>query len=315
MAVVLITGGTGLIGKNLTRHLNRNGHSVIILSRNPQQISTNPLITYAAWNINEQKIDGSAITNADYIITLAGAGVMDKYWSKKYKKEIIESRTKSNQLIIKGLKENENKIKAVIAASAIGWYGDDADQSTIKEKGFIESDEADENFLGKTCKLWEESIEPVTELNKRLVKLRIGIVLSNDGGALPEFKRSLNFGIAGIFGSGKQVVSWIHIDDLCRMFMYAIENERLTGTYNAVSILPVSNKKLMLKLGQSLRGSFFIPVHVPKFLLKLILGERSIELLKSTTVNNEKIKAAGFTFIYPTVDTAFKALKASRNIS
>lgn len=312
MAVVLITGGTGLIGKNLTRHLVSKGHSVIIMSRNPTEISNDPLITFAVWNIKEQVVDGNAIAKADYIITLAGAGVMDKYWTKKYKQEIVESRIKSNLLIIKGLRENKNKVKGIIAASAIGWYGDDADHS-IKEKGFVETDDADENFLGDTCKLWEESIEAATDLNKRLVKFRIGIVLSNEGGALPEFKKSLKLGIAGIFGSGKQMVSWIHIDDLCRMFIHAMENENVIGTYNAVSILPVTNKKLMLKLGQSHRGSFFIPVHIPKFLLKLILGERSIEILKSTTVNNDKIKATGFTFLYPTVDTALKQLRSCRN--
>jgi uncharacterized protein (TIGR01777 family) len=307
MPAVLITGGTGLIGKNLTRHLINNGYEVIIVSRKPNHSSTEPKVTYAEWNIAEQKIDTGAIAKADYIINLAGAGVMEKKWSKKYKKEIVESRTKSGELLIKALAENPNHVKAIISASAIGWYGEDS-KPLLHANGFNETDPADKNFLGETCRLWEESIEPVTQLNKRLVKLRTGIVLSNDGGAVPEFKRSLRFGIASILGSGKQIISWIHMDDLCRMYVNAIENEQLSGSYNAVASLPVSNKDLIVKLAKKIRVQFYIAAHVPKFLLKMVLGERSIEILKSTTVSCEKIKSTGFTFLYPSIDAALKEL-------
>lgn len=305
MPVVLITGGTGLIGKNLTTSLVAKGYEVIIISRNPPHTTGNSMIRYAQWNVEEQKIDSNAIVKADYIINLAGAGVMDKRWSKEYKKEIVESRTKSSELIIKGLKENANNVKAIISSSAVGWYGS---LQNINDKSLKETEPAANDFLGDTCRRWEDSWKPLVELNKRSVILRTGIVLSNDGGALPEFKKPLHFGIASIFGGGKQIISWIHIDDLCRMFIYAIENERLSGSYNAVAPLPVSNKKLMLKLGKTMRGIFFIPVHVPKFILKIILGERSIELLKSTNVSCEKIKSTGFTFLYPTIDAALKEL-------
>ncbi len=312
MPAVLITGGTGLIGKNLTRHLTAKGFEVIILSRKPLRLSENPLVTYANWNIDEQKIDSIAIAKADYIINLAGAGVMEKKWTKKYKKEIVESRTKSSEFLIKVLQENANRVSAIISASAIGWYGRDT-KPLLHKEGFIETDTADEKFLGETCRLWEESIEPVTKLNKRLVKLRTGIVLSNEGAAFAEFKKPLRFGIAGILGGGKQVISWIHIDDLCRMFIYAIENEHLSGSYNAVAPLPVDNKKLILKLAKMMRGQFYIPIHVPQFFLKLILGERSIEILKSATVSCEKIKTAGFTFLYPTIDAALKELTGNKS--
>lgn len=312
MPVVLITGGTGLIGKNLTRHLTAKGYEVIIVSRNPPRTSKNPMVSYASWNISEQTIDTAAIEKADYIINLAGAGVMEKRWSKKYKNEIVESRTKSSNLLVKALKENPNHVKAIVSASAIGWYGDDRRSTASKEtnvkKQFVETDPADENFLGETCRLWEESIEPVTKQGKRLVKLRIGIVLSNEGAAFPEFKKPLRFGIAPILGSGKQVISWIHIDDLCRIFLYAIENEQLSGTYNAVAPLPVNNKEMMLNLAKKIRGQFYIPVHVPQFLLKLMLGEKSTEILKSATVSCEKIKATGFIFLYPAIDAALKEL-------
>lgn len=313
MPTVLITGGTGLIGKTLTRHLTAKGYKVIIVSRKAMQKSDDPMVTFASWNIEQQKIDAGAIAKADYIINLAGAGVMDKKWTKKYKKEIVESRTKSSELLIKTLRENNNVVKAVISSSAIGWYGNDIEKGNETKNLFVESDAADENFLGETCKLWEESIEPVTQLNKRLVKMRTGIVLSNEGGALAEFKKPLQFGIAGILGSGKQVISWIHIDDLCRMYIYAIENEQLSGSYNAVAPLPVNNKTLILELAKLIRGEFYIPVYVPKFLLKIFLGERSIEILKSTTVSSEKIKKAGFIFLYPTIDAALKELRTKNN--
>jgi hypothetical protein len=307
MATVLITGGTGLIGKNLTKHLTAKGYHVIVLTRQHKQKTANEMLSFAGWNINEQKIDIDAIKKADYIINLAGAGVMDKKWTKKYKEEIVKSRIKSGELLVKSLQENDNKVKAVISASAIGWYGEDP-KPLIKKEGFKEDYPSDKNFLGDTCRLWENSIEPVSDLQKRLVKLRIGIVLSNEGAAFPEFKKSLNFGIAGILGNGKQVISWIHIDDLCRLFIYAIENENIYGIYNAVAPEPVTNKKMMLQLAEKMRGYFYIPIHIPQFALKIILGERSIEVLKSATVNSDKIKKQGFTFLYPSIYAAMKEL-------
>ena len=307
MPVVVITGGTGLIGKNLTRHLTGKGYEVIIVGRNPPHSSDNPMIRYAAWNVEEQHIDPDTIAIADHIINLAGAGVMEKKWTPKYKKEIIDSRVKSNELIIKALRENTNKVKTVISASAIGWYGEDP--ATLPHPhGFIETDPAVQGFLGDTCRLWEDSVDAATGLHKRVLKLRTGIVLSNDGGAFDEFKKPLRFGIAAILGSGKQVISWIHMDDLCRMYLYVIEHEQMAGSYNAVAPLPVTNKKFILQTAQRTRGQFNIPVHVPKFVLKLVLGQRSIEILKSATVSCEKIKEEGFTFLYPTIDAALKDL-------
>lgn len=304
MPTVLITGGTGLVGKILTRQLLREGYVVIILTRSITNSSSHQNLSYAEWNIKEQNIDGQVISKADFIIHLAGAGVMDKNWTESYKNEIVDSRIKSSELLIKGLKENNNDVKAIVSASAIGWYG----ESKKNSADFVESDKADSSFLGQTCKLWEESIEPVTSLNIRLVKLRTGIVLSNDGGALEEFKKPLKFGIAGILGNGDQIISWIHIDDVCRMFRYAMENEDMAGSYNAVTPEPVSNKRLVLTLAKNQHHKFYVPLHIPEFALKLFLGQRSIEILKSASVSSEKIKAAGFTFLYPGIQAAIKQL-------
>jgi uncharacterized protein len=307
MATVLITGGTGLIGKAITKVLLEKNYRVIILSRTTRD--REPItksLSYAQWNINDLTVNKEAIAEADYIIQLAGAGIVDKRWTKKRKQEIVYSRVKSSELIVKTLKENTNKVKAIISSSAIGWYGPDPAVPNLDP--FTEDDPAADGFLGNTCLEWEQSIEPVTKMGKRLVKLRTGIVLSNEGGALKEFMRPLQFGVAAILGNGKQIISWIHIDDLVKLYITAIENENMKGVYNAVAPNPVSNKEFILQLARIKRERFFIPVHVPSFILKTILGEMSIEVIKSATVSCSKIQYAGFDFLYPSIDIALKSL-------
>jgi len=303
MPTVLITGGTGLIGKALTKELRKRNYDLIILTRSPEKYTNSPGLSYAKWNVDEQLIDKNAIARADHIIHLAGENVGDKRWTKKRKKQILESRTLTSALLVKALKEQPNNVKTVVSASGIGWYGEQK-----RSEPFIETDPATEDFLGQTCKEWEAGIEPVTTLGKRLVKLRTGIVLSENGGALDEFKKPLRFGFATILGNGKQVVSWVHIDDLVRLFVYAIENESLRGAYNAVAPYPVTNRSFVIELGRKMKGRFFIPMYVPSFVLKIILGEMSIEVLKNANVSCEKIKQTGFVFLYPTLEAAFNGL-------
>jgi uncharacterized protein len=304
METILITGGTGLVGTALTKQLTDKGYAVIIITREnePAKLKRQG-VQYAKWDIFNQTIDIKALQDADHIIHLAGAGVMDKRWTGMYKKAIIESRALSSSLLFNTLSDTTNKIKTVVSASAIGWYGKD-----IPGKIFEETDPPDKGFLGDTCRIWEASIGLLEHLGKRVVKLRTGIVLSNDGGALVEFKKSLHFNIAAILGNGKQMISWIHIDDLCRLYIDAIENKDLIGSYNAVSPEPVSNEQLILELAKKMKGRFFIKTHVPEFVLKLMLGEQSIEILKSCTVSCKKIEQAGFSFLYPSLDEALSAL-------
>jgi uncharacterized protein (TIGR01777 family) len=316
MATVMITGGTGMIGTHLSEMLADNGYDVIILSRNPQETAretdlhatrqaffrNNGNIYYSRWDIDKQYIDPSALSNADYIVHLAGAGVADKRWTEARKKEILESRTKSSELLVKALKERNHKVRAVISASAIGWYGPD------NGRPFVETDPHSQDFLGETCYQWEKSISPVEELGIRLVKLRTGIVMSSEGGALKEFRKPLRVGAAAILGDGRQVISWIHINDLCRVFMYAIDEKDMSGVYNAVAPHPATNRELTMTLAKHITNSRHYTLKVPAFALKIALGEMSTEVLKSATVSSKKIEDAGFYFQFPTLDKAIDDL-------
>lgn len=284
--------------------MSEKGHDIIILSRSKG--ASNGNLQYAQWNIKNGTIDADAVRSCDAVIHLAGAGVADKRWTAKRKEELLNSRTKSSALLVDILKQDKGRVKTVVSSSAIGWYGPDKGGNA-----FVETDPAYSDFLGETCKLWEESISPVEAMGIRLVKLRTGIVLSNEGGALKEFKKPLRFGLASILGSGTQMISWIHIDDMCRMFMHALEHTTAKGVYNAVAPYPVSNKELTLRLAKKMRGNAFITVPVPSFVLKLVLGEMSIEVLKSTTVSAEKIQQTGFQFLYPAIDAALNELITS----
>jgi uncharacterized protein len=309
MATVLITGGTGLIGTALTKALVQKGHEITILSRSKKP-SSQKNISYAVWDIDNQTIDEEAIKKADYIVHLAGANVGEKRWTRNRKKEIVDSRVNSGKLLVKALNKIPNKVKAVISSSAMGYYGPDADKPNSKP--FVETGPPHNDFLATTVVQWEAAIEPVRNSGKRLVLFRTGIVLSNEGGAYKEFKKPLQFGLASILGSGKQMVSWIHIDDLVRLYIEAIENEKYNGVYNAVTPNPVSNKELIKEIAKQTKR-FYITAKVPSFVLKTVLGEMSIEVLKSTTVNSEKVQKAGFHFLYPTINDAVTSLCSQKH--
>ncbi len=311
MASFLITGGSGMVGAALTKHLSGQGHTVLILTRDANRHpSTNPMIQYRFWDPYGEQIDETSIQQADYIIHLAGANVAEKRWTAKRKQEILDSRVRSGQFLCKSLQRIPNRVQAVVAASAQGWYG--SDPSIPNPRPFVETDPAFSDFLGDTCRQWEESVKSINDLGIRLVQLRIGIVLSLAGGALPEFYKPIRFGVSPILGGGDQVISWIHIDDLVRMIEWALLQSDAKGIFNAAAPHPVSNRMLMQSLSKAASRPF-IPVPVPSFALKILLGEMSIEVLKSTTMSADKIQRVGFNFQYPAIDIALADLLSRNN--
>lgn len=305
MATYVITGGTGMVGKFLTNVLLQQSQEVIILTRNPNNQVAKDGLTYAYWNPSKGEIDSSIWDRADYVIHLAGAGVADKRWTKERKLEIANSRIQGGELLVRSLQSNTHHVQAFISASAIGWYGPD---TATNKSGFVETDAVYDDFLGETCLKWEESVSGIANLGIRLVKLRIGIVLHPSGGALKEFIKPVKFGLAAILGSGRQKISWIHLDDLSNMILYASKNSHMQGVFNAVAPNPVSNKEMTLAIAKILRGNFYIPVYAPSFALKLILGEMSVEVLKSTTVSSKKIQSTGFDFSFGKLEGALTNL-------
>ncbi|UII22063.1 TIGR01777 family oxidoreductase [Fulvivirga ligni] len=295
---VLITGGTGLIGSRLTELLVNQGYTVKYLSRSPEKVKG---VKAYAWDIQKQTIDTECLQGTDYIINLAGAGIADEKWNKERKKVLLESRTKSTALLKDTLRDNDHSVKAVISASAIGYYGSDSGGVLKKEDSRFGDD-----FLATVTKAWEAEADMIADQGIRLVKIRVGLVLSVEGGALEKLAKPAKFGLNAPLGSGDQYMSWIHIDDLCDQFIYAMENP-LEGAYNGVAPHPVTNKVFTKATSAALHKPAFLPP-VPAFALKLALGEMASMLLGGSKVSSEKIENAGYQFKYPHLEDALKDL-------
>ncbi len=304
MQTVLITGGTGMVGQALTNTLIEKGYEVIVLTRSPKR-SSRLHLSYATWDIHNQSIDKVALAKANIIVHLAGESVATKRWTAKRKQEIIDSRVQSGQLLVKALKENKHEVHTFISASAIGWYGPDSEKNV--DHGFVETDPMDNSYLGTTCGLWEASTEPIKTIGIRHIVLRIGIVLNKRGGALAEFVKPARFGMAAILGDGTQMVSWIHQADLCNLLVFAIENKQMEGVFNAVSPNPVTNKELTIIVAERY-FKHHLCINVPVFVLKIMLGEMSIEVLKSAKVSSKKLLSSGFSFKYAQIEDAISSL-------
>jgi hypothetical protein len=296
---VLITGGTGLIGSRLTELLLGKGYEVSYLSRRKSEI---PNVKVYLWDVEKGYLAEEAIRKADFIVHLAGAGVADERWTNNRKKEILESRTYASGLLYKQLKQVPNGIKALVSASAIGIYGADRGEELLTETAPYGSD-----FLAGVTKAWEASVQPVAELGIRTVLLRIGIVLSEKGGALAKIAQPVRLGAGAPLGSGKQWVPWIHVDDVCRLFIHALENPQLQGVYNAVAPNPATNEELTKKVAEVLGKPIFLP-NVPAFALKLAVGELAVSVLGSTKVSGQKITESGFTYRFPELAPALQDL-------
>ena len=302
MAIILITGGTGLVGKALSNRLISEGHEVRILSRNPKSLSK---IKSFFWDVKSQKIDESAFDNVEHIIHLAGAGIADSRWTEARKKEIIDSRVNSMTLITSVVKKKQIQLKSFVGASAIGIYG-----MITSNKIFSETDLGNDDFLTYSCLQWEKSYEEIEHLTQKKCILRIGIVLSDKGGALAKLLPIFKLGLGSPTGSGLQYMPWIHLDDLVSIFHQALFNPKLSGLYNAVAPDHVTNREFSEKLAESLSKPFFMP-SVPEFMLHLIFGEMANILLKGSRISDQKLLNSNFVFQYPTLSEALKSFSLS----
>ncbi len=296
----LITGATGLIGEELVALLLKNDISVHYLTTSKKKITSRLNYNGYYWDPQQGIIDESALIGVDVIIHLAGAPI-SKRWTKSYKQEIIESRIFSANLLFNILKKNPHQVKQIVSASAIGIYPDSQTQVF-----FEDSKEKDDGFLGYVVEKWEASIDKFQLLGLKVCKIRTGLVLSEKGGALPEMAKPVKWGIGSPFGSGRQFQSWIHLQDLAEIYLFAVRNS-LEGIYNATAPNPVTNKDFVKLLAKFLHKPLWMP-NVPRFVMKLLLGEMHQLLFSSQNVNSEKLRNAGFNFKYNPLGEALEEI-------
>lgn len=295
--IILITGSHGAVANQLSSLL--ENYSLRYLTRK----KTKP--NEFEWNMEEQIMDPSALEGVKHIVHLAGAGIADGRWSDGRKKVIMSSRVDSARLILKNLKDRDQKISTFISGSATGYYG-----TITSDKIYMESDSKGNDFLSEVCYQWELAADDFLNQNiaDRVVKIRTGISLSkNEKGVLNKIKKMVNCYVGACLGSGKQYIPWIHIYDLCSLYKHAIVNEGLQGTYNGVAPCYTTNKDLTVAIARKLNKPLFLP-NVPGFLLRMLFGEVSSLLLEGSRISSEKIRATGFTFRYSDLSNALDSL-------
>ena len=297
MKNILIAGGTGLIGIHLSRILRGRGYMVEHLSRRANPTAEFPAF---AWNPDDGTFDKTAFDRADAIVNLAGAGIAERRWTAARKKLIIESRTMGNKLIANYLRTEMHHVEAYVSTSAIGFYGDRADE-ILTEK----SVPATHGFLSESTVAWEQAINEVRATGVRTVAIRTGVVLSKQGGALEKILIPFLFRCGVYFGNGRQWVSWIHIEDLCNLFVWSLENPTARGTYNGVAPTPLSNWAFT-KAVSTAKGGGYLLLPAPSFALRLFLGEMADTILGSARVSAQLIESQGFRFVFPEAVAAVK---------
>ncbi len=299
---ILITGGTGTIGRRLTELLQQQNYQIAYLSRNSKPVSG---VTVYEWDIQAGKIDPQAIQTADHIIHLAGAGIADERWTDARKDEILTSRTQSTDLLTKALAEQPHHVKSFIGSSAIGYYGGDTGDRPLTESSAGGSD-----FLAQVTRAWERSVDQVAALGIRTVKLRTGVVLTMAGGALPKLAQPVRLGAGAPIGSGQQYISWIHIDDLCRLYIESIQHETWAGVYNAVGPTPATNEGLTRAIAHTLNRPMLLP-NIPNFVIKLMFGELAVTVTGGNYVLNKRIaEETDFQYHFGELDAALRNLLA-----
>ena len=297
---VLITGATGLVGKEITRLCHEKGIAVNYLTTSKSKLQSDNNYKGFYWNPKAGEIDKSCFEGVDTIINLAGASI-SKRWTDTYKKEILESRTLTARLLKKTIDENSLAVKQIVSASAIGIY-----PSSLVNYYEEDFNTVSDTFLGEVVEQWEAAVDDFKSSGLDVCKIRIGLVLSEKGGALPEIVRPIKFGAGAVFGSGEQWQSWIHINDLAQLFLYAV-NQSLIGVYNAVAPNPVNNTELTKASARVLSRPLILP-NIPKFAMKFALGEMHILLFESQRVSSLKIEQEGFEFKFPNLEPTLQDL-------
>lgn len=295
---ILITGGSGMIGRRLTALLRKAGYVVSHLGRSRK---TQDVRTFL-WDPGRKEIEPGALENVDIIIHLAGAGVADKRWDASRKKEILLSRTQSSSFLQEILSNEPHHVNAFISASGISYYGLKANVAPR-----VEADAPGKDFMAEVTAAWEYEVDKIGNAGLRVVKMRTGVVLSRAGGALEKLAMPVKFFAGAPLGSGKQVVNWIHLDDLCRLYMKAIEDPSMTGPYNAVTPHPVTNRMLTEEIARALKKPLWLPP-VPGFIVRLIAGEVAKVVLEGGPISSGKIEKAGFEFQFPAIREALEDL-------
>lgn len=295
---VVLTGGTGFVGKKLTRLLLENGFSVSVLSRSVKENSEG--ISYYKWDVDAGTIDEQAILNADYVIHLAGENIGAKRWTVNRKKAILDSREKSTQLLFSCLHKHNKQLKAFVSASGVGIYGAITDEVICSETTPAASD-----FLGTVCQKWEAATNPIRDLGIRTVLIRTGLVLGKGDGVLQQLIPLFKYKLGSAIGSGKQYMPWIHIDDLCRIYLASMLNSEMQGPYNAAINDSTNNTIFSSALAKVFGYTIWLP-NVPAFVLQLVLGEMAQLVLKGRRINSEAIEKTGFQFQYTDLEKALR---------
>lgn len=298
---ILLTGATGMLGKDLIQSLLKRGDQVSILSRKPQQISG---VKFFLWDVENQKIDVACLQGVDSIIHLAGENISTEKWTEKRKKEIIDSRVQSAQLLFKAIKENKNKVKDFLSAAAVGIYGNRGEEILSEES------KAGNDFLAESCIQWEAAADEMKALGLRVLKIRTGVVLSKDSGALPAMATPIRFFAGAPLGTGKQWMPWIHHADMNQVYLHLLDNKSLSGTYNATAPFPVTNSTITKALAKKIHRPVW-PFKVPKQAMKLILGEMSAIVLNSNHTTAQKLLDTGFIFKFSHLDEALSDIYGS----
>ncbi len=296
---VLIAGGSGFIGSKLGKLLKNQGYQVAILSRDKQNKLN---FEQFQWDIDARYIQVDALNNVDYLINLAGTNISSGRWTKKKKKNILESRIKSTELLFENTQKLNIKLKAYIAASAVGYYGNQTTEEIYDEQQIAGTD-----FLAEVCRKWEEASMKFQEAGIRTTILRTGVVFDQKEGAFPKMTTTLKYGFIAGLGSGKQYIPWIHLEDLLNIYIAAIKNKNMNGAYNSIAPHHITQKDFVQEIKMNYKKVKLPPL--PEFILKILLGEMSSILLNGSKVSSQRILDTGFCFKYETLNSALKQLK------